>query len=272
MFTLNFISPELMNKRLHIFFAGLLLLIVNTVAGQSAEDLQQINTAAKVIYVKAETLDQLMIRLRPLEANLPAGQEMLMMDTYRTIASGYASNNHFKQAYQVYNRYIAFKENFYRKEKANTLQAANNSIQQRKSADESSVMELQNQVSQLQIENDQLISRRSNFKKYFSAALIALTALFASLLVGSGIKLNNIRVKLKQSRERMKEIHRIATVGAFSKNIYPGTENILNQMDKDVEDIRSAVKDLQPAGTSIGNIAKKVKEAIDQIRKSDKQS
>ena len=67
---------------------------------QTAEELQQINAGAKVIYVKAESLDQLMIRLRPFENNLPAGQESLMMDTYRTIANGYAVNNHFKQAYR----------------------------------------------------------------------------------------------------------------------------------------------------------------------------
>ncbi|MBL0257741.1 MAG: hypothetical protein IPQ03_09520 [Bacteroidetes bacterium] len=256
------------SKLILIYF--FLISLATGLQGQSPADLQQINAGAKVIYVKPESLDQLLIRLRPLESNLPSGQESLMMDTYRTIANQYALNNHYKQAYEVYVRYIRFKENFYRKEKASALNAAQSTITKRKDADETAVMDLQNQVSQLQIENDQLISKRSNFKKYFSAGLIALTALFASLLVGSGIKLNTIRVKLKQSRERMKEIHRISTIGACSKEIYPGTQNLLNQLDQEVQEISMAVKDLQPSGTVVSGIAKKIKEVLDQLRKSDK--
>lgn len=256
-----------LNLYKHILFTTLHLLILAPVLAQNTADLSQINASAKVLYVKAEALDQLMIRLRPLEANLPAGQEGLMMDTYRTISAGYAANNHFKQAYEVYRKYLSFKEQYYTKVKAKDLQSAQNSINQRKSADETAVLDLQNQVSQLQIENDQLISKRSNFKKYFSAGLIALTALFASLLVGSGIKLNSYRVKLKQSRERMKEIHRMSTLGAYAENIYPATEAIVNKYEKDSQEISEAVKELKPAGSVIEGISKKIKEVLDQLRK-----
>lgn len=257
-------------KRNLLTFSGFILLGLMVFSfetkSQTAEELQQINTGAKVIYVKAESLDQLMIRLRPFENNLPAGQESLMMDTYRTIANGYAVNNHFKQAYEVYKRYLSFKENYYLKIKSDAIQSAQASIHTRKDADEKLVMDLQNQVSQLQIENDQLISKRSNFKKYFSAGLIALSALFASLLVGSGIKLNSIRVKLKQSRERMKEIHRIAALGA-APNVFSNTLSHLNQISTDAQEISSAVKELQPAGNAIAGLTKKIKDCIEQLRK-----
>ena len=162
---------------------------------QTAEELQQINAGAKVIYVKAESLDQLMIRLRPFENNLPAGQESLMMDTYRTIANGYAVNNHFKQAYEVYKRYLLFKENYYLKIKSDAINPHRLPFIPVKMPMKSWWWILQNQLSQLQIENDRLISKTFPILKIFLGRTYCTQCFIPSLLVGSGIKLNSIHVK-----------------------------------------------------------------------------
>lgn len=247
-------------------FVLLLLLPLQVLFSQEATNLQQINSAAKTQYVKPETLDQLLIRLRPLVENVPAGQEMLLMDTYRTIAGQYAVNNHFKQAYEVYQKYIAYKESYYSVEKGKALEAARQSVKQRNDADEIAAMDLHNQVQQLQIENDQLISKRANFKKYFSAGLIALTALFASILVGSGLKLNSIRVQLRQSRDRMKELHRISLLGACADGILENNEEKLTSLETGIEQIVTDTKTMQPSGAELSRRAKIITEVLRQLK------
>ncbi len=210
-----------MKLRLITFFLGFLLSSLVTIKSyaQTSFELEEIHASAKTLYVQPETLDRLMVRIRVIEKDLPAEQVPMLLETYRIIASQYVANNHFSQAYKVYSEYISFKEGATARNFVRTIDVAKQSIQERRLNDGSELMNLQNQVQQLQIDNDLLISKRLNFKKYFSFLIIALSAIFALMLVKSAMKLFSIRNQLKENREKMKSIHRIAALGNFSKGI-----------------------------------------------------
>lgn len=205
------------------FISGFILLLFSiSGSGQSLDELQKINTVAKAQYVQPETLDQLMIRLRPFIEQPVVGQDTLLMETFTVIANNYTANNHFKQAYTVYNQYLDYKQNYLIKEKNKAIASGNGSVGTRRDKEEAELVDLQSQVRQLEIDIDELGSKRSGFKRYFSIALITLSAILAAMLVSSGVKLNNMRSRLKQNRERMKEIHRVASIGLISQGITSG--------------------------------------------------
>src|SRR5687768_14545776 len=180
---------------------------LTAMAQGTTDELVRINARTKVQFVTPDALDQAMIALRPYAASPKPGQDSLIIDTYRSTARGYAINNHFKQAYQVYVRYIAFKENMLTRKRDSTLAHALGNIGSKMSKDEMEQMDLLNRLQQLQIDNDVLVSKRSNFKRYFSFGLILLSAIFAAMLVSSGMKLTGFKAQLKQGRDRMKVLH-----------------------------------------------------------------
>ncbi len=77
---------------------------------QSIQELETIHTKAKMQYVKPEVLDGLVSALKRYENDFVPGQDTLIMESYRIIVSAYMENNHFKQAYETFNRYLEYKE------------------------------------------------------------------------------------------------------------------------------------------------------------------
>ncbi len=203
-----------------ILSVSLLLLLQCTSAGaQKAGELNEIYEAAKTLYVKPETLDRLLIRMRSIEADLPEDQEALLLETYRIISDQYVSNNHYSQAFQVQLKYTELKENYTARKFTKAIDTTRKNIQLRRTTDGTELMNLQNQVQQLQIDNDLLISKRLSFRKYFSLIIIILSSLFAIMLVRSAVKLYGIRNQLKENRDRMKSVHRLAVIGSLSNGL-----------------------------------------------------
>lgn len=215
----------------YIFCTCISFVFTIHVYGQNDYDLNQIHEAAKTMFVKPETLDRLMIRLRVLEKDINASEEAMLMDTYRIISDQYIANNHFSQAYQVYEKYINFKGEFSARLFMSAIDSTKNSIELRRLNDGTELMNLQNQVQQLQIDNDLLVSKRINFKKYFSFIIIALSTIFALMLVRSAMKLLRIRTQLKENKQVMKTNHRVATVGSFAKGLVNQTRQKAGQME-----------------------------------------
>jgi hypothetical protein len=240
----------------------ILLLFATLTKAQSPGSLQIIYQKATDKYVSADMLDRLMIQLREFEKQPAGSNDTLLMQTYKAIAYSYAANNHYKQAYYVFKRYLEFKEQVLARDKANSLKTVTASVTERRQKDEVEQLDIQNKLSQLQIDIDQLESRRSGFKKYFSFGLVALTVLFAVMLVNAGIKLNNSRVKLKQNRERMKELQRIAVVGKYAGGIRAGLRNSLAQIENSAMELKSLSRQHSSSGND--ELAKKI-EAVESI-------
>lgn len=205
------------NSILYIF--PFFLMLSTSLIAQPGAELNEIHEAAKTLYVKPETLDRLMIRMRSIEANIPEDQKDLLLETYRIISDQYVANNHYSQAYQVQLKYTDLKEHYTANKFTNAVDTTRRSIQLRRTNDGTELMNLQNQVQQLQIDNDLLISKRLGFRKYFSLIIIILSSLFAIMLVRSAVRLYSIRNQLKENRESMKSVHRIAMIGSLGAGL-----------------------------------------------------
>jgi len=66
---------------------------------------------------------------------------------------------------------------------------------------------------------DNLISKRSSFKKIFSTIIAVLSLLFAASLFRSGIKLKELRNETATNREKLMENHRIALLGSLAAGL-----------------------------------------------------
>ena len=209
-------------KRLIHRFLVVIMLFSGTLAsrGQGSVNLASITQAARNPYIKPEALDQLMIRLRSLEPGKDGVQPDSLFLAYRLVADGYALNNHFRQAYDCYNRYLGIKESMLGQARRDSIRARQEDIRGRVKREEGQVIEGNNLVQNLQIEIDQQSSRHSFMRQFFSIALVALTALIALMLVRSGIRLNGYKQDLKASQQHLRELHRNALLGKLSRGIF----------------------------------------------------
>ncbi len=207
-------------KKITILFVLTVFCTLN-LSAQDTPDLSQINASAKNQYAKADDFDRLQQQLRYFDEHPVTGkdQQQLLLESYRSIANGYSTNNHFKQGYVVYQKYLSIKENFLSIEKAGILANANRTIEEKQKKDADELISMQNQAQQLQLDNEYLQAKRKSFKHYFSIGIIALTVIFAFLLLQGGLKLNKIRNDLKAGRERLILVHRIATLGKLTTGI-----------------------------------------------------
>ncbi|MBP6009419.1 MAG: hypothetical protein ACO1G7_01215 [Bacteroidota bacterium] len=205
---------------LRLFFSVSLLSGALAAWGQGSTNLASILQAARNPYIKPEALDQLMIRLRSLEPGKDGVQPDSLFLAYRLVADGYALNNHFRQAYDCYNRYIGIKETMLGQARRDSIRARQEAIRGRVKQEEGQVIESNNLVQNLQIEIDQQTSRHAFMRQFFSIALVALTALIALMLVRSGIRLNGYKQDLKASQQHLRELHRNALLGKLSRGIF----------------------------------------------------
>ncbi|MBP6334144.1 MAG: hypothetical protein KA444_01635 [Bacteroidia bacterium] len=259
-----------MKQKLKLSLVIFLSVFSLNVVGQDAYELNEINKSAKTLYVTPGTLDRLMTRLRVIEKSIPKDQEALLLETYKIITSQYVANNHFSQAYQVFSRYITVKEEITARNYALAIDSTKNDINERRLTDGTEVMNLQNQVQQLQIDNDLLISKRLNFKKYFSFIIIALSTVFALMLVKTAISLFTIRSQIKDNKDLMKQIHRQATLGAFTLGLVAKSRQKAGETEDLVNSISSNFQTLgyKDAGNNASEIHSQCKDLIKNLNSS----
>ncbi len=244
-----------------------LVFLAGTLNAQDNYSLVEINAAAKTQFIKPDALDRLMIRLRMIENNIPADQDALLAETYKTIADQYIANNHYSQAYQVYEKCMNFKQGAVARKFISLIDSTKKNIEVRRTNDGTELMNLQNQVQELQIDNDLLVSKRINFKKYFSFVIIALSTLFALILVRSALKLINIRSRLKENKEMMKAQHRIATLGYFVKGLVNQTRHKAGQLEDMAASIQAGLQNLSSSNLKNTSFANDVKIPCKEIKK-----
>ena len=261
MYILNSLSDILMKKI--IFIIAIFTCAYSGSNAQTMEELHSIYSKSKFQFVKPETLDQLMIALRKFEADPIRNQDTLLLETYKSISSAYMINNHFKQAYEVFNKYIRRKEEMLAADRTVLINKAVKSFTAKQLSDEKEEMELRTTLNQLKDDNESLTSKRQSFKRNFSLALIILTSVFAIMLVSAGIKAFSIRSKLEQSRNRMKNIHRQAVIGNFSTSLIPNFSAVLKASSIQIKELHQLLKKQDQSFSPI----KEASQIITQVEK-----
>ena len=232
-----------MKKYIFIFF--FIIISGDNLISQDLEGLKSINAKSKVQFVTPEALDQLSIAIRKYENEDFPGLDSILLDTYLSISSGYMINNHFRQAYDVYNRYLIRKENMLTSERAVETGNAINAFAEKSQKDEKEESELLSQVVQLRMDNENLESKRLSFKSNFSFAIIILSSIFALMIVSAGIRMLGIRSKLRQSHDRMKNIHRVALIGNFENGLRSSLKSNIEYFDNQTKEIQQELKKLE---------------------------
>lgn len=233
---------------------------------QTLDDLRALNAKSKTLYIKAEALDQLMIQFRPFESIHGNGMDSLVMDTYKTVAKGYSDNNHFRQAYDVYNRYLNYKSDFLANDRKQAISKAGGSIAERSSKDQSNQLDKKNQFEQLQIDNDQLSTKKRTFQRYSTFGIVALSILFAAMLVRAGIRYNNLKSSIKKDRARMLELQRLAVLGAYIDGYKETLKRNLAESDAQAQKVRQGLKQItEKDADKASNLASSVSKSIQEI-------
>lgn len=214
---------------------------VSAPASAGLSELQAINKSANALYVKPETLDQLMIRLRPFFQQPRKETDSLFMITLKTITNGYVVNNHFKQGYFVYLQYLRFKESRLKSDLDASVAAANAAVNERRQKEDDELLSLKNTVDELQDDINGYKGKRAAFKTYFSIAIIVLSMIVAAMLVSTGVRLNNLRNRIKQNRENLISSHRKSTLGALSKGLLDTIRSNVQTIGKDVKQLISGI-------------------------------
>lgn len=232
-------------------FIILLISLSRLVTAQESPvpDLAALNSAAKNPYVKVESLDKLQQDLGYFNEHPVHGkeQQQMLLDTYRSIANGYSVNNHYKQGYGIYQKYLDLKERFLTAEKTEAVSSLVHGLEEKQSKDENELVSKQNEIQQLELDNKYLDAQRKAFKQYFSFGVIALTVLFSFLLLQAGLKLNKIRNDLKTGRDRLKTIHRYATLGRLKSGLMHMMGHQFTDMKKEVDSCLMKVDEVSQA-------------------------
>ena len=185
-----------------------------------APDLDRLIANITVAAPPVEALDAAAIQLHYFDSVPPTPeQEKKMMEAYKALSTGFAANVHYKQGYNVFQKYLNLKEKITAREKAGVIADLQNEYRQKDKADEDKVVNLQNEVAQLDMDTQGFISKRSGFKNIFSIIIVALSVLFAASLFRSGVRLRSLSTQTKANQDILKENLRIASLGYLSEGI-----------------------------------------------------
>lgn len=234
------------------------------------DELGTFNYRAKVKFVSAEALDQLLIDIKTVEVAPGADSlnDYLLMDTYRSIASGYSANFHFRQSYEVFRKYLIYKENLLAIQKLSAINNILSSISVRELLDERKMKDHVFKFSKLENEKQNLESELFRWKRNISISLLILSSIFALMLVSSGIKLFSRRSKIRQNRDKIKKIHRAASIGNMEPGLSASIQKTFETVRERTQELKGEHANLQSQFPSsdkekqiLSNIEKILKEA-----------
>lgn len=209
-----------------IFFLFIFTLASSAFVFSQAPDLDRLIANITVAAPPVEALDNAAIQLHYFDSIAPTPeQEAKMLTAYKALSNGFAANVHYKQGYNVFQKYLNLKEKILAREKAAAITALQNDYRQKDKADEDKVIQLQNEAAQLNMDAEGFISKRKGFKNIFSIIIVVLSMIFAASLFRSGVKLKNLNEETKANQDKLAENHRLASLGYLSEGIPSSLES-----------------------------------------------
>jgi hypothetical protein len=208
------------NYKIFVFFL-LLFPSLHADPGQEGAGLDWILSRARERFVTPEELDRLKVGLRAYE-NTPGKDPLndsLVLEAYRSIATAYSANNHYRQSYETLIRYLHVKESILLNRKLATLREARRVITERERKDVNQQNDLRQKLNDITEAKNEMEFKQHSFKRNVSFFLILLSSVFALMLVGAGIRMLNLRTKIRQNRDRIRQIHRRSNIGLLADGL-----------------------------------------------------
>ncbi len=215
---LNSLPPDFMRKKILVIAS--FCLCVSLFAGAQSPDLDRLIANITVAAPPVEALDQAAIQLHYFDSVPPTTEEeKKMLIAYKALSAGFAANVHYKQGYNVFQKYLNLKEKILANEKAAVIAKLQAEYSKKDKADEDKVVSLQNEVAQLNLDAEGFISKRNGFKNIFSIVIVALSILFAASLFRTGVQIRSLSSETKTNQDKLAENHRIASLGYLAGGI-----------------------------------------------------
>ena len=233
-------------------------------AAAQAPDLDRLISTITVAAPPVEALDQAAIQLHYFDSVAPtADQETKMLVAYKALSGGFAANVHYKQGYNVFQKYLSLKEKILAREKAALISKLQNEYMQKDKEDEDKVVQLKSEVAQLSLDTGGFISKRSGFKNIFSIIIVVLSMLFAASLFRSGVKLRKLNAETKENQEKLSDNHRLASLGYIAEGVPGSLKANIASLKKSAADAlqysgKGKAEKLKTALTEISQKAEKV--------------
>jgi hypothetical protein len=218
-------------------------LLLPAIAGaKSIEDLKSYHEQSVSQFVTPESLDRLMNSLSEYEHDPLPGQDSIMLTIYQSVSNAYVKYSHYKQGYQVYNRYLAYKENMLAGKKTAAINSALNSVGERSRNDQTDEMKLRGQLSQIKTDSASLEHKLVFFKTNFSGVMIVLSIIFAVVLVSYVVRIFSLRSRINLNRGTMKDIHKLALTGQYEEGVRNALQQSMQFVEKETSELKTALR------------------------------
>jgi len=218
----------------------IILLAAVPSAGFSQSDLQQLNTKVRNPFIKADEVDVVVSSLKKIQVSTTdTVQRGLLFETYRLSAERYAANNHFKQAYFLYQDYLSLKEKMLGAEKALLISQAVKSEDDQKQQTVDGIKTLKGEIAVLEKNEKAMQDREDSLIRNVSLLIILLTGLSLLLFLRISMKLKKVKAELLVARQQLLALEKTALLGRLKSQIEKSSRKHMDSIRAEITSIRA---------------------------------
>jgi|GEM_PF-6012760 len=227
-----------------------IILILSVIPAMAQQDLQQLLGEVKNPYMKIDEIDAVVRNLKRIPANgLDTAQQKILFESYRLAAERYAGNNHFKQAYMLYDEYLGIKEKALAAEKAKLISATVSGNNEKQQHTIDAVKTLKAELDILEKNENQLQARSNNFIRNISLLVILLAVIFVLLFLRISWKLRKVKESLQENRTQLMGMEKAALIGRLHEQIEKSSDKQLAMISSEITSIQALVKQTESSLT-----------------------
>lgn len=227
-----------------------LLLVLMTglsMPASAQQDLKGIHDKVVNPYMKVEELDVLVPALkRTMIDPVNTDQQKLLFETYRLITERYASNNHFKQAFLLFQDYLSLKEKFLSQEKAFIIREAAQSYAKKQQELNNDIKQTESEIAGLQSEMKQADNRNLLFIRNAVLLFLAMAAVFIFLFMRLSIKLQKAREEIRNYQGHLLLSEKMSLLGRLSQQVSMNSQQNMDIIRNEIAQVQDLFKRMEP--------------------------
>ncbi len=231
----------MLQRLIFILMSGL------SIPASAQQDLKGIHDKVVNPYLKVEELDLLVPSLKKITADpVNTDQQRLLFETFRLATERYASNNHFKQAYLLFQDYLSLKEKFLSREKASVITEAALTYAKKQQELNAGIKQTASEIARLQSEMKQADSRNLLFIRNAALLFLAMTAVFIFLFMRLSIKLQKAKEEIRQYQGHLLLTEKMALLGRLSQQVSMNSQQNMDIIRNEIAVVQELFKKMEP--------------------------
>ena len=232
---------------MNLKFLLLLLIVLTPSFAKAQADITTIHSRAKDTFLKVEEIDGLAIALRRLQvSSLPADKQMLVFESYRLITDRYAANNHFKQAFLMYQDYLTLKEKSLTAEKKFAILHARDESTRKQAELASGIKNTAGEIDRLEHSKQQTETRNSIFIRNLVILLFLMGGVFAFLFARISIKVKRVNQEVRQYKTELFAMEKAALLGRIGNKVTGKSKQQAEVIRNEILLVQDILKRMEP--------------------------